>query len=151
MNFESSPPLCALAICCNAYNYRHIFSGTNTFSSDLAKRTFAIFVKDDHALAQQSTMNLLAEAMVNFFDLGGGGKASVDQGEDNDPSPAEENVEVGNRKLLLLVLVAMIWIHTCSANGVVGWFAKISPEYFNISFLSSVTMYVCSSNELVDS
>lgn len=38
-------------------------------SSDLAKRTSVVFVDDDHALTQPTTMNLISKAMVDFFEL----------------------------------------------------------------------------------
>lgn len=66
-------------------------------SSDLAKRTSVMFVKDDHSLTQPSTVDLTAKSMVAFYDLegGGGGMAASDGGqpEERDMLPSQKNIE----------------------------------------------------------
>lgn len=68
-------------------------------STDLAKRTSAMFVSDDHALTEPSTMNLIAKTMTEFFDLGameGGQTAAAVEGEGHQKqlSPVQKNIEV---------------------------------------------------------
>lgn len=71
----------------------------NNNSTDLAKRTSAMFVADDHALSKPSTVTLIAKAMIVFFELGaleGHRAAAAIEGEEKkkQSSPVHKNIEV---------------------------------------------------------
>lgn len=67
----------------------------------MAKRTLAMFVEDDHALTEPSTMTLTAKALADFFDLKGPREETegiVTAGEapttETDQGRSQRNVEV---------------------------------------------------------
>ena len=66
---------------------------------ELAKRTSAIFVEDDHSLLQPSTMALVSKTLTEFLDLRGEAVAKEDATAEEEKQwrtfpPAERNVEV---------------------------------------------------------
>ena len=69
--------------------------------SELAKRTSATFVEDDHALVQPSTMALVSKTLTEFLDLGGGAASKEDAGTEGatrggHSRPLQRDVEVIN-------------------------------------------------------
>ncbi|CAM9525562.1 unnamed protein product, partial [Laminaria digitata] len=68
-------------------------------SSELAKRTSAMFVEDDHSLLQPSTMTLVSKTLTEFLDLGEGAVSKGDATEEEETQrghlpPLQRNVEV---------------------------------------------------------
>eukprot|EP00903_Cladosiphon_okamuranus_P011593 g10903.t1 len=64
-------------------------------SGDLARRTFAMFVEDNHALIEPSTMDLTAKMLTDFFDLvAEKGKPGVEGIAPKEEDASPRNVEV---------------------------------------------------------
>lgn len=96
---QTQHPVSLLLACLPLFCRTLLFVRNVNNSTDLAKRTSAMFVSDDHALTEPSTMNLMAKTMTEFFELGamkGGQTAAAVEGEgqQKQSSPVQKNIEV---------------------------------------------------------
>lgn len=86
-------------------------------SSELAKRTSAVFVEDDHSLLQPSTMALVSKTLTEFLDLGEGAVPKEDGATEEETRggrspPLQRDIEVTNPSLAWLAHMIYVLFFT---------------------------------------